>query len=103
MLDEKFHFTAPLWIASTQKATWHFITLPKDRADQIRFMAGDNARGWGSVPVTVTIGGTSWKTSIFPDKKQESYILPIKAEVRKVEGITTGDEVRVHIALHLDA
>lgn len=45
------------------------------------------AGGWGSLPVMATIGKTSWKTSIFPDKKSESYLLPLKAEVRKKEKI----------------
>ena len=44
-------------------------------------------RGWGSVRVKVTLGKTKWDTSIFPDKKSGTYLLPIKAEVRIKEHV----------------
>jgi hypothetical protein len=48
-------------------------------------------KGWGSLPVEVTIGKTTWKTSIFPDSKSGTFILPIKAVVRKKEEVYEGD------------
>jgi hypothetical protein len=45
------------------------------------------------VPVTITLGKTTWKTSIFPDKKLHAYLLPIKADVRKKESVKAGDIV----------
>ncbi|HEY4473963.1 MAG TPA: DUF1905 domain-containing protein [Candidatus Paceibacterota bacterium] len=30
---------------------------------------------------------TVWNTSIFPDKKSGSYLLPLKAKIRKAENI----------------
>lgn len=48
----------------------------------------DLKRGWGSLQVKVTVGKTSWDTSIFPDSKRGAYLLPIKSEVRKKEDIT---------------
>lgn len=74
-------------------AAWHFVTLPKDESDQIRLNFGTMKRGWGSVPVLATIGATSWKTSIFPDKAAEAYLLPLKADVRKREHISAGDRI----------
>jgi hypothetical protein len=50
-------------------------------------------RGWGSLRVRATIGKTTWKTSIFPDEKSKSYVLPVKAEVRKKENIKDGEPV----------
>jgi hypothetical protein len=73
------------------KAAWHFVTLPKKESDTIKELFGDMKHGWGSVPVTVTVGETSWDTSIFPDKKAGAYLLPLKAEVRKKEEIREGD------------
>ncbi|MBP9762590.1 DUF1905 domain-containing protein [Patescibacteria group bacterium] len=40
--------------------------------------------------VLVTVGKTMWETSIFPDKKSQSYLLPMKLEVRKRRGLWTG-------------
>jgi hypothetical protein len=76
-------------------AAWHFFTLPKRQAREIRLLLGSGVtgRGWGSIRVTATLGGTSWKTSIFPDKRLGSYLLPVKAEVRAAEGVGAGDTV----------
>ena len=55
--------------------------------------------GFGSVPVIVMIGKTRWKTSIFPDKRSGTYLLPIKAEVRKKENIMSEDIVSVTVQI----
>ena len=57
---------------------WHFVTLPIDQADEIDELTMLTVRGFGSVRVVVTIGATTWSTSIFPDTKAGSYVLPIK-------------------------
>lgn len=74
-------------------AAWYFIGVPKKQAEEIRKHHGSNARGWGSLPVQVTLGKTNWRTSIFPDKKSGTYLLPVKADVRKKEAIDDGDAV----------
>ena len=56
-------------------------------------------RGWGAVPVTVQIGKTAWQTSLFPDKKSESYLFAIKAEVRRQEAIVAGDTIRAIVQI----
>jgi len=78
-------------------AAWHFVTVPEDVSKTIKDEFGDMTRGWGSLPVNVTLGKTSWKTSIFPDKKLNAYLLPIKAEVRKKEQIAAGQEITIKI------
>lgn len=68
-----------------------FLTVPKKQSDNIKKNFGTKHRGWGSLPVTVTIGKTSWRTSIFPDKRAGVYLLPLNAKVRKKEQIFHGD------------
>src|SRR3989344_5661930 len=80
-------------------AGWRFLTLPKKDGQEIRQKFGKQARGGGSLPVSVTIGNTTWNTSIFPDKKSGSYVLPLKAKIRKAEGIS--DHSRVTFTLTL--
>ena len=75
------------------KAGWHFITLPKKQSKEIKKLYGMVASAFGSLPVIVTIGNTKWKTSIFPSKESESYLLPLKADVRKKEKIVTGEKI----------
>ncbi len=74
-------------------AGWHFMSLPKEQGEEIKKKFKTKTRGWGSLPVTVSIGKTQWNTSIFPDKKSGTYLLPLKAEVRTKVGIRKGDFV----------
>lgn len=69
---------------------WHFVSVPKKQSKIIKQLFGELAGGWGSLPVKVTIRDISWKTSIFPDKKSGTYLLPLKAQVRKIAGIKNG-------------
>ena len=95
-----FEFTAPLWIWRGGSATsWHFLTLPFDVTDEIDDLTTGKQGGFGSVPVNVTIGATTWKTSIFPSNEQQSFILPVKAAVRKAEGLAAGTPCSVSLEL----
>ena len=89
-------FTAPLWLWPGD-AAWHFVSLPEDAADEIRARFGSQARGFGSVRVHVRVGATSWDTSIFPDSKSGTYVLPVKRLVRDREGLSEGDDLEVHL------
>jgi hypothetical protein len=74
-------------------AGWHFVNVPKKQSNEIKKLYGTLTHAWGAVPVAVTICNTRWKTSIFPDKKSGSYLLPLKAEVRKKEQVFAGDTI----------
>lgn len=82
------------WEARTE--TWFFVALPEDLSAEIREIPRP-ARGFGSVRVAVTIGGSSWRTSIFPDGGRRAYVLPLRRAVRDAEGIGDGDVVRVRV------
>ena len=82
-------------------AGWHFVTLPKKQSAEITKFFGMLKRGWGSLRVVATVGKTSWTTSIFPDKKAGAYLLPIKADVRKKEGVTSGDILTLVIKIEI--
>jgi len=96
MEDIQYKIKAELW-EYPGKAAWHFITVPKNNSKEITELFGEAKRGWGSLPVNVIIGKSKWKTSIFPDKKTGTYLLPVKAEIRKSENIVAGDNVDVLI------
>ncbi len=88
-----YTFTSELWLHSTMPGAWYFVTLPLDAADEIR--ASTERRGFGSVRVRATIGETRWNTSVFPDSGTGSFVLPVKAAVRRSEDIADGDQVEV--------
>jgi hypothetical protein len=80
-------------------AAWHFITLSSKQSSEIACLAAHCRSAWGSIRVIATVGRTSWKTSIFPDKKRGGYLLPLKAAVRTKEKIELGNTVAVTIEL----
>ncbi|MDO8364390.1 MAG: DUF1905 domain-containing protein [Actinomycetota bacterium] len=95
-----YEFTAPLWKwQGDGTASWRFVTLPFDVTDEIDDITTGRQGGFGSVPVKVTVGRTTWTTSVFPSKEQKSFILPVKAPVRKAEGLSDGNAVAVHLEL----
>lgn len=97
----EFGFDAKVWLYPGE-AAWHFITVPIDLSKEIKLEFGGLARGWGSLPVNVQIGGSKWKTSIFSDSKSNTYILPIKSEIRKNEKIELGDALHINLTILTD-
>lgn len=91
---------AKLWRWKGGKSSWYFLTLPVRLAEEIRLVdAGPRRTGFGSLRVTASIGGSTWSTSIFPSARHASYLLPVKAAVRKAEGLVEGRSVRVQVAV----
>jgi hypothetical protein len=95
-----FTFSGELWMYEG-KGAWYFVTLPNEDADQVKFVTGGKRQGWGSVKVTAKTGDTVWNTSIFPDSKSGSYVLPVKADVRKKEQIQVGDCMTVQLTIDM--
>jgi hypothetical protein len=85
--------------AKAMRGAWHFITIPKNRSREISARFRALKRGWGSLPVIATIGQTSWKTSIFPDNKTKTYLLPLKASVRRSADIMSGDTITINLSV----
>lgn len=79
-------------------APWFYVTVPDPESAQIESVAAMVTYGWGVIPVTATVGDTTWATSLFP--KDGSYLVPLKAAVRTAEHIDLDDEVvvRLHLA-----
>lgn len=75
------------------QGAWYFAYVDKKQSEIIRKHYTGPRRGFGAVRVRVKIGKTVWETSIFPDKRSGTYILPLKAKVRRAEGIRAGDTV----------
>jgi hypothetical protein len=93
-----FEFVAELW-RYPGAAAWYFVTLPHDIADDIDEITAHDRRGFGSVRVEVTVGTTRWKTSLLPDTKSQSFVLPVKKAVRQAERLDDGSPVAVRLSL----
>lgn len=92
-------FEAELWEWDQgQPGSWHFVTLPLDVADEVRLESGP-PRGFGSVRVEVTVGGSTWRTSVFPEAGGASFVLPVKKAVRRDEGLELGGRCQVSLTV----
>jgi hypothetical protein len=89
-------FSGEMWFWKGP-APWHFITVPDEECGELDASSALVSYGWGMIPVAARIGATAWKTSLFP--KDGRYIVPVKAWVRKAEGLELGDEATVHLAV----
>ena len=101
MSDAAYAFTTEVW-RHEGGATWYFLTLPFDVADDIEERHGATAAGFGSVRVRVRIGATEWSTSVFPDDARKSFVLPIKKAVRAAEGLDDGAVAHVTLEVVTD-
>ena len=91
---------AKLWRWAGGKASWYFMTLPAAVSREIKLVdAGPRRVGFGALRVEATIGGSTWQTSIFPSAPLKSYLLPVKATVRKAEKLVEGKAVALEIVV----
>lgn len=94
-----WRFEAELYPWGEGPGSWVFLSLPPHVTDEIDDALVGPRRGFGSVRVSVTIGGTTWRTSIFPSKEARTYVLPVKQQVRRAEEVDAGDTVTVDLTV----
>jgi hypothetical protein len=76
---------------------YHFVRVPDDDCRRIHAIASVVSYGWGVIPVTVRIGRTSFRTSLFP--KDGAYLVPVKSRVRRDEALELGATVVLEMAV----
>lgn len=97
-MTERLTHTGKLWRwHGSSGGSWHFMTIDDAAGEALSATAlmrrmERTIGGFGSLKVTATIGDSTFTTSLFPSKEL-GWLLPIKASVRKAEGIGEGDEV----------
>ena len=80
-------------------APWYFVTVPAEECAELEATSAFVSYGWGMIPVAARIGDTEWTTSLWP--KDGSYVVPLKASVRKAEGLNEGDTVVIRLGVDL--
>jgi hypothetical protein len=92
MIDAMFEthtFTATL-SQGEGKGAWTFVTVPADYAPRKTY-------GWGRTPVTATVDGQTWQTSVWKDTKSGTTLLAVPKKIRR--GKDNGESVEVSIQL----
>lgn len=99
-MTERLTHTGTLWRwTGGNGGAWHFVTIDGEAGESLSATAlmrrlEKSIGGFGSLKVQARIGDSRFATSVFPSKS-EGWILPVKASVRKAEGIGEGDAVEV--------
>lgn len=95
----QYEFSAKIWHYSTTvgMSGWVIVCLPKELASEIRENLKSLEEGWGRMKITAKIGNTEWRTAIWFDTKNDTYLLPLKAEIRKKERLEIDQTVEVII------
>ena len=96
-INYEFSSSDYYYSSSPQMTGWTMVSLPKNLSSAIREAFKSLEEGWGRLKVTAKIGQTEWQTAIWFDTKQDTYLLPLKAVVRKKEKITEESMVTVNI------
>lgn len=90
----KYAFTSEIWKYPTP-AGWHFVSLPLKLGKEIRENLKWQEEGWGRLKAIAEIGNSEWETAIWFDTKMNTYLLPLKAEIRKKEKLQEGDKKKI--------
>jgi hypothetical protein len=78
-------------------APHHFVAVPEEECAALGAVSQAVTYGWGMIPVAVQLGDTAWTTALWP--KDGGYIVPLKAWVRKAEGVELGETVTVRLTV----
>jgi len=79
---------------------WRFARVPEDISKKIKEMQKERLRrGWGAVYAKAKIKKSEWVTSIFPDRRSNTYLLPLKKQIRYQENLYDGIEINVSIEI----
>ena len=89
-------FTAKVIMFERDKG-WHYVSVPSDLSEPLERLADR-----GLIPVTATIGASSWPTSLLP-MGDGTHFIPLPAKVRKKERLVLGTEVEVLFAIRAGA
>jgi len=107
MRADSVRFSAPLevWTNEAESSSVAFVTLPPEAAEQLsahelaRRLELGKGRGFGSVRLTVRVGGSEWQTSAFPLKGGAGWFVAIKAAICRAEGLVEGQRIEVELDL----
>ena len=92
----QFSFSSAVWQYKGEGG-WYFVSLPSELSTEIRVALKSEEQGWGRLKVTARIGNHEWETAIWFDTKANTYLLPLKSDVRRKEKIEAKQLVDVTV------
>lgn len=102
-MNEAVAISGPLWRwTAGNGVSWFFVTVDGaagedlSAAEAMQRLELGGKRGFRSLKVEVRVGATTWQTSCFP-QNEGGWLLPVKAQVRKAEGLAEGEMVNAQL------
>jgi hypothetical protein len=87
-----YSFKSKVWIYPGTSQSWYFASVPIDISLTLRSFQN---KSFGILPIVACVGSTTWKTSLFYSRQGKGYVLPLKKDIRRKEGIQDGDTVSI--------
>lgn len=94
----EFHLTARAF-EWRGPAPFVFVALPREAVEALQAISAAASYGWGCITVTASVGESTWSTSLMPHAG--GYVLPLKAAIRRAQGIVIDDQVEVHLVVRV--
>jgi Domain of unknown function (DUF1905) len=93
-----YELTAEVWRAEGPSDRY-FVTLPDAVTAEVRERFGGSHEAVGSLPISVALGQSIWSTSLYGDAASDSYVIPIKDDVRRRERVREAQIVTLKFAI----
>lgn len=93
-VDREFEGVLFVWRGPSP---FHFVAVPEEVCEDLREVAGRVSHGWGMVPARVTVGSSTWETSLYP--KDGGYLVPVRDRYRRAEGLGVDEVVRIRLEI----
>ena len=94
----KSEFSGKLWKYQSSGG-WVFVSIPKGISKEIRENLKWQEEGWGRMKTSASIKEIKWNTAIWFDTKINTYLLPVKSEIRKKASLKINDRITVSISI----
>jgi len=91
-----YNIQAVLW-RHKSAGGWYFVTIPQEISKEIRDNLQWQEEGWGRMKASAIIKEHQWDTAIWFDTRTNSYVLPIKAQIRKKLSLEEGDIIDIRV------
>ncbi len=88
----KYEYSAKMW-RHDAPGGWYFVSVPKALSKEIRENLKWQEEGWGRMKAVAQMETLIWETAIWFDTKKDTYILPIKAEIRKKSNLEINQKI----------
>ena len=77
--------------------SWHFMSLPQKVSGEIRRHFKWQEEGWGRLKTVAQINEIRWETALWFDTNLNTYLLPIKAEIRNKSDLKLNQKYEINI------